>query len=72
LKRRKIERTQHKKRLEAAHGDPPYLDVDERMGMDLGGDDVFLHARLQRKLNDPDMGRVEEVIDLRHSSEVDS
>ncbi|KAF8807392.1 hypothetical protein BYT27DRAFT_7099303 [Phlegmacium glaucopus] len=70
LKRRKIERTQPDlQNFEAAHHDPPYLDVDAGMGIDFGGDDFFLHARLQCKRNDLDMGGVEEVINLRHSSE---
>lgn len=73
LKRRKIERTQLPENFEAAHGDVPYVDVD--MGIDLGGDDFFfLHAKLKRQRlhlgNDPDMGRMDEAIDLRHSSEV--
>ena len=76
LKRRKIERTQLLEKFEAAHDDIPYLDVDVGMGIDFGGDDFFFSSsRLTRQWshlgNDLDMGRMDEAIDLRHSSEVE-
>ena len=77
MKRRKIERTQLPEKLEAAHDDIPYLDVDVDVGMgiDFGGDDFFLHTRLKRQWthlgNDLDMGIMDEAIDMRHSSEVE-
>jgi hypothetical protein len=76
LKRRKIERTQLPENFEAAHDDIPYLDVDVGMGIDFGGDDFFLlYTRLKRQWshsgNDLDIGRMDEAIDMRHSSEVE-
>lgn len=79
LKRRKTVPTQLPEIFEANHEDPPYFDVDMGIGIDFGGDDFFLHTRLQGQWsnlnlgNDPDMGRMDmdEVISLRHSSEVE-
>lgn len=76
MKRRKVERTQLPGNFETAHDNPPYLDVDVDMGMDFAGDDLFsLFTKLKRQQsylgNDPDMGRMDEAIDLRHSSEVE-
>ena len=72
MKRRKIEQAQPSEKFEAVHGDLPYLDVDVDMGIDFGGNDFLLCTSLRRRLgNDPDIGRMDEAIDLRHSSEVE-
>ena len=78
MKRRKIERTQRPENFEAANDDIPYLDGDVGMDIDFGGDGFlfyFIHTRLKCQWshvgNYLDMGRMDEAIDMRHSSEVE-